>query len=71
MTRKDYVAIAAALAATRPDMPACDCWECQKVGDQWRSDRDAIADALEADNPNHFRRDVFIIAATTTPGDHS
>ena len=67
MTAKDYRALAAALARTRPD-PKTYQWEgvTNTVTDGisrglWDRTRDSIADTLAADNA-HFDRDRFIAA---------
>lgn len=66
MTRKNYVAIAAALARTRPwDGPltpelAMDAPE-RRWFEQWRVTRDAIIGVLQHDNPA-FDRVRFIQA---------
>ena len=67
MTAKDYRALAAALARTRPD-PKVYQWEgvTNTVTDGisrglWDRTRDAIADALAADNPR-FDRSRFVTA---------
>ena len=61
MTAKDYRALAAALAGTRPD-PVTSEWngtvntftDCI-ARDRWARDRDAVADVLAADNPRFDR----------------
>ena len=56
MTRKDYIAIADALAQTRPvEDLSPDQW------DQWDNDRATIAVVLSADNPR-FDRERFYTA---------
>lgn len=53
MTRKDYIAIAEALAKTRPNPVTTPVqWY------QWEADRAAIADVLAADN-SRFNRQRF------------
>lgn len=54
MSRKDYQALAAALAAQRP----ADHW-CPNKREQWRLDVKAIADALASDNAR-FDRERFM-----------
>lgn len=70
MTRKDYIALAAALASTRPDIEREPFATHSAVGDNtftnhitfeaasdaWTATRDAIADALDADNPDFNRK---------------
>ena len=63
MSRKDYIALAAAIAAAQTDpAPAMDGY----VGDPYEEGRVVtarlIADALQADNPN-FDRQRFYAAA--------
>lgn len=56
MTRKDYEAIAAVLASTRPEPPVgLDAY------DLWLDVRNGIADACAEDNPR-FNRTTFFIA---------
>lgn len=58
MTRKDYIAMAHALFATRPRLESDEDTIC---GLQWNQDVRAIADVLQADN-DRFRREQFIAA---------
>ena len=53
MTEKDYIAIAAALSATRPTLD-----NTLREISQWTRTRDALADVLADDNPR-FDRDQF------------
>ena len=64
MTRRDYVRIAAALAATRPTYEG-DTFG-RAIADQWRADVLALADMLGTDNPR-FDRDRFCRAAGMLP----
>lgn len=64
MTRRDYVALAGALASVRPD-PVVSEWNGtvntftdQIARERWTRTRDAIADVLRADNPR-FDRERF------------
>ena len=63
MTRKDYVAIAEALSNTKPRQGApfatARLYECAYR--TWANTREAIADALAADNPQ-FDRGRFYVA---------
>ena len=58
MTQKDYILLAAALREQRP-IGQEDCKLACLV--QWERDVDAIAEALEQDNPR-FDRDKFLDA---------
>ena len=49
MTRQDYVRIAAALASTKPPFSNSPVYDARIV--QWVTDRAAIADVFEQDNP--------------------
>ena len=55
MTKKDYEALAQALAMTKPEI-----YLGAELG-QWRTDVQAIADALQYDNPR-FNRAKFLEA---------
>lgn len=60
MTRKDYIALAAAL---KHECPATTTnWDYLNKLLQWESDVLAIAAVLQANNP-HFDRSRFLIAA--------
>ena len=75
MTRKDYTALAAALASTRPDIEREPFTRHSAIGNNtmvdhisygvadvaWTTTRDAIADVLDADNPA-FDRERFYAA---------
>lgn len=75
MTRKHYIALAAALASVRPDIDHSDFTKHSAIGDNtmvnhvtfdaaedaWTATCDAIADTLAADNPA-FDRTRFISA---------
>jgi hypothetical protein len=71
MTRKDYVAIAAALARTRPDPQVSPDGQNTFFdgikGRQWAVTRDAIIGALQADNPR-FDRVRFVRATEADRG---
>lgn len=54
MTRKDYILLAAAFAASQPNDPA--------EYNGWAAAVVAVADALETDNPR-FDRQRFLFAA--------
>lgn len=58
MTRKHYIAFAAALRATRPNRLLDGASKYTTAMRQWFSDRDAIADVLQADN-GEFDRERF------------
>ena len=68
MTKKDYQAIARAIHQTLPYAdrePEHVMNECEEqVFDQWRMTRDAVASALEDDNPR-FDRARFVEACKT------
>jgi hypothetical protein len=67
MTRKDYVALAAALAKSRPDMG--EDGSCDRYGyEVWYHAFELIADALEQDNPR-FDRLRFAYAAAADRND--
>lgn len=54
MKAKHYQLIALALAGTRPD------FDYDMYMEQWVTDCRAIADVLEAENPNKFDRNRFL-----------
>jgi hypothetical protein len=56
VTKKDYIALAAALRAVQPSLPN-DCI----AGLQYRRDVQAVATALRSDNPK-FNQDRFFAA---------
>lgn len=64
MSRKDYVLIAAALRAARPNMPICKPQDFtdEMVSACHRDIASEIADALQRDNPR-FSRERFLEAA--------
>ena len=62
MTRKDYIAIADALAQTRPDSTMLDpivVKESVEIWDQWLRDRRRVADVLASDNPRFDRQRFY------------
>lgn len=65
MTRKDYVALAAAFRAKRPVPTMANHYTRVAYAShciQWRHDVKAIVDVLAADNPR-FDQDKFLLAA--------
>ena len=59
MTKKDYQSLAGALWRSKPE--GIEQPDDSIAAEQWRADRDAIATALERDNPR-FDRDTFVAA---------
>lgn len=67
MTRKDYEALAGALAKARPPYPTGECITSTEAAAQlvWERTCRAIGDVLEADNPR-FDRVRFVKACLHT-----